>query len=41
MIKLKKLIMLKYSNFNITSQHLGIVLRDNNITRKNKTPAFH
>ena len=26
--------MLKYPNFNITSQHLGIVLRDNNITRK-------
>jgi hypothetical protein len=34
MIELKKLIMLKYPDFNITSQHLGIVLRDNNITRK-------
>ena len=26
--------MLKYPEFNITPQHLGIVLRDNNITRK-------
>ena len=26
--------MFKYPDFNITSQHLGIVLRDNNITRK-------
>ena len=34
MIELKKLILLKYPEFNITSQHLGIVLRDNNITRK-------
>jgi hypothetical protein len=34
MIELKKLIMLKYPDFNITSQHLGNVLRDNNITRK-------
>jgi hypothetical protein len=34
MIELKKLIMLKYPEFNITPQHLGIVLRDNNITRK-------
>ena len=34
MIELKKLILLKYPEFNITPQHLGIVLRDNNITRK-------
>jgi transposase len=34
MIELKKLILLKYPKFNITQQHLGIVLRDNNITRK-------
>ena len=34
MIELKKLILLKYPEFNITSQHLGMLLRDNNITRK-------
>ena len=34
MIELKKLILLKYLEFNITPLHLGIVLRDNNITIK-------
>ena len=34
MIELKKLIILKYLELDITSQHLGIILRDNNITRK-------
>lgn len=34
MIELKKLILIKYPEFNITPQHLGNVLRYNNITRK-------
>ena len=34
MKELKKIIKKKFINFNITSQHLGQVIRDNNITRK-------
>jgi len=34
MKELKKIIKKKFMNFNITSQHLGQVIRDNNITRK-------
>ena len=34
MFELAKLIKKKYENFNITSQHLGQVIRDNNKTRK-------
>jgi hypothetical protein len=34
MTELKKLILDKYPMFDITSQHLGKVLRDNNKTRK-------
>ena len=34
MTELKKLILDKYPSFDITSQHLGKVLRDNNKTRK-------
>ena len=33
MEELAKLIKKKYDDFNITYQHLGQVLRDNNITR--------
>ena len=34
MKELKKIIKKKFINFNITSQHLGQIIRDNNITRK-------
>jgi hypothetical protein len=34
MKELKKNIKKKFINFNITSQHLGQVIRGNNITRK-------
>ena len=34
MFELRKLIMKKYTNFKITSQHLGEVIRDSNRTRK-------
>lgn len=34
MTKLVELVKEKYKEFNITSQHLGKVVRDNNITRK-------
>jgi len=34
LVKLIKLIKKKYKDFNITPQHLGKVIRDNNITRK-------
>ena len=34
MKELTKIIKKKFINFNITSQHLGQVIRDNNITRK-------
>ena len=34
MEELCKIIKKKYKDFNITSQHLGQVIRDNNITRK-------
>ena len=34
MFELAKLIKKKYKDFNVTSQHLGQVLRDNNKTRK-------
>ena len=34
MIELVKLVKKKYKDFNITSQHLGKVLKDNNKTRK-------
>jgi hypothetical protein len=34
MKELKKIIKKKFINFNITSQHSGQVIRDNNITRK-------
>lgn len=34
MFELRKLIMKKYPNFKITSQHLGEVIRDSNRTRK-------
>ena len=34
MFELGKLVKKKYKNFNITSQHLGQVIRDNNKTRK-------
>ena len=34
MFELRKLILKKYSNFKITSQHLGEVIRDSNRTRK-------
>jgi hypothetical protein len=34
MEELVKLVKVKYTNFNITPQHLGKVIRDNNKTRK-------
>ena len=34
MEELYKIIKKKYKDFDITSQHLGQVIRDNNITRK-------
>ena len=34
MNELVKIIKKKYKNFDITPQHLGKVIRDNNITRK-------
>ena len=34
MEKIYKIIKKKYKDFDITSQHLGQVIRDNNITRK-------
>ncbi len=34
MEELHKIIKKKYKDFDITSQHLGPVIRDNNITRK-------
>jgi ribosomal protein S19 len=34
MEELHKIIKKKYKDFNITPQHLGQVIRDNNITRK-------
>ena len=34
MTELRKLLIEKYPSFDITSQHLGKVLRDNNKTRK-------
>jgi hypothetical protein len=34
MTELRKLLIDKYPSFDITSQHLGKVLRDNNKTRK-------
>jgi len=34
MEELYKIIKNKYKDFDITSQHLGQVIRDNNITRK-------
>ena len=34
MEELVKIIKKKYNDFDITSQHLGQILRDNNITRK-------
>ena len=34
MMELKKLMLVKYPNFNITPQHLGQVIRDTNRTRK-------
>jgi hypothetical protein len=37
MEELCKIVKKKYNDFNIISQHLGQVIRDNNITRKNTT----
>jgi len=34
MTELRKLMIDKYASFNIKSQHLGKILRDNNKTRK-------
>ena len=34
MEELHKIVKKKYNDFNITPQHLGQVIRDNNITRK-------
>lgn len=34
MEKLHKIVKKKYKDFDITPQHLGQVIRDNNITRK-------
>ena len=34
MEELAKIVKKKYNDFDITSQHLGQILRDNNITRK-------
>ena len=34
MEELHKIVKKKYKNFDIISQHLGQVIRDNNITRK-------
>ncbi len=34
MVELYNIVKRKYKDFNITPQHLGIVIRDNNITRK-------
>ena len=34
MEELHKIVKNKYKDFNITAQHLGQVIRDNNITRK-------
>jgi len=41
MTELRKLMIDKYASFNIKSQHLGKILRDNNKTRKkNQTSIF-
>jgi type IV secretory pathway VirD2 relaxase len=34
MIELVKIVKKKFKDFDITSQHLGKVIRDNNLTRK-------